>query len=127
MLSRSDRRGPKSDVRNWSLIGKTLGGLLGAVAGIALGATVGPLGVLLGLLLGLGAGYVATKVTQREELLRADRTRHLDAVIGITEGSMGAAPVSVAPPELEEDMEPKMIDADAWLAEWLTPPPPVVG
>jgi hypothetical protein len=126
MLSRSDRGDPTSDVRNWSLIGKALGGLLGAVAGIALGATVGPLGVVFGLLLGLGAGYIATKVNQKEELRRADRTRHLDAVIGITEGSLGAAPVSVAPPD-PEDMEPKLMDADAWLAEWLTPPPPVVG
>jgi hypothetical protein len=120
-----DRRDAGSDVRNWSLIGKVLGGLLGAVAGIALGATVGPLGVVLGLLMGLGAGFVATKVTQKEDRLRADRTRHLDAVIGITEGSLGAAPVTI-PPEADADAEP-LSDPDDWLAEWLTPPPPVVG
>jgi hypothetical protein len=124
MISSNDRRDVSSDARNWSLIGKILGGLLGAAGGLAFGATVGPLGVVLGLLLGMSAGFLAAKVTQKEDRKRADRTRHLDAVIGITEGSLGAAPVSIAPPELEEE---PLSDADAWMAEWLTPPPPVVG
>ena len=125
MIWSNDRRDGTSDARNWSTIGKVLGGLLGAAGGLALGATVGPLGVVLGLLLGMSAGFLAAKVNQKEDLRRADRTRHLDAVIGITEGSLGAAPVSIAP-DAELDAEP-MSDADAWMAEWLTPPPPVVG
>ncbi len=122
MIWPNDRRDAGNDARNWSLIGKILGGLLGAVSGVALGATVGPLGVVLGLFMGTTAGYLATKVNQKENRMRADRTRHLDAVIGITEGSLGAAPVSIALPE-----EEPLSDPDAWLAEWLTPPPPVVG
>lgn len=110
------------EARNWSRVGMVAGGLLGGVSGVALGAVVGPLGVALGLLIGAVAGFLAAKVTEKEDRRRADRTRHLDAVIGMTQGSLGAAPVSVPPAEWEP-----LSDPDAWLAEWLTPPPPVAG
>ena len=120
MTPPNERRAVGRDIKRNVQRSLALG--LGGSAGIALGATVGPLGVFLGILLGLVAGFLAGKVMARDENLHADRTRHLDAVIGITEGSLGAGPVSLVPePELSEPL----IDGDSWLAEWLTPPPPL--
>jgi transketolase N-terminal domain/subunit len=95
--------------------------LLGVCAGVALGATAGPLGVAFGIALGLAIGVIAGKVIEKDERIRAHRTRELDAVIGITEGSLGAGPVSLVPPS------DAPLDGDSWLAEWLTPPPPMVS
>lgn len=89
---------------------------VGIVAGMAGGAMVGAIGVALGMAFGIGIGAIAGRVLDKDERLRAARTRELDAIIGITEGSLGAGPVSLRPSEPP---------AEAWLEEWLTPPPPV--
>ena len=49
-------------------------------------------------------------------------TRELDAIIGITNGSMGLGDVAIQFAE-----EPPLYPSrEAWEAEWLTPPPPQV-
>ena len=101
------------------------GVLCGVVAGLAGGAIVGPLGLLLGLGLGIGIGAAAGLVIDREDEKHGERTRELDAIIGITEGSLGAGPVSLVPPAPESDApESTETERETWLAEWLTPPPP---
>ncbi len=101
-----------------------IGAILGISAGIVTGLMGGPVGALVGLCAGAVAGAVAGTALHRDESVRSARSRELDEEIGITRGDIGAAPVSIPPPADEGDR------ADArerWLAEWLTPPPPVVG
>jgi hypothetical protein len=100
------------------LLTSILSALLG---GAALGAVVGPVGVALGLVLGLGFGMLAGKGMVKDDRARAERTRELDDIIGITRGSLGADASSLVPPPPEGPA-----DGERWLAEWLTPPPPTV-
>lgn len=97
-----------------------LGVILGVSAGIFTGIMAGPIGALVGFCAGAVAGTVAGTAMYRDEGRREARSRELDEIIGITGGNMGAAPVSIPPPERSDA-------AERWLAEWLTPPPPVVG
>src|SRR3989442_12793348 len=62
----------------------------GLASGVALGAVVGPAGVIAGIALGCAIGLVIGHVLAREEAKRNRRTRELDAIIGITDGSIGA-------------------------------------
>jgi hypothetical protein len=102
-----------------------LGVMLGVSAGIFTGIMAGPVGAVVGFCAGAVAGTVAGAAIYRDEGRRAARSRELDDIIGITGGNMGAAPVSIPPPEASEA---GAADArERWLAEWLTPPPPVVG
>ncbi len=106
------------------------GALSGVVAGIALGAFTGPIGVVLGMWTGIGVGLVTGYVLAREDETQSVRTRELDTIIGITQGSMGAgAPRASDDRASEGDAEetPAYSSKEAWLSEWLTPPPPIVG
>jgi hypothetical protein len=94
----------------------------GIASGIALGAIVGPVGIALGAALGVTVGAVAGHVLHREDAKRTRRTRELDAIIGITNGSMGVGDVAI---QFTEDA-PLYTTREAWAAEWLTPPPPSV-
>ncbi len=94
-----------------------VGVTLGLSAGVLLGMVAGLAGVLLGVAAGAVAGFLAGRTMHRDEGHRAARVRELDAIIGVAGGDMGAAPVSIPP-------EPAPAD---WMAEWLTPPPPVAG
>jgi hypothetical protein len=94
-----------------------VGVTLGLSAGILLGMVAGIAGVVLGLAAGAVAGFLAGRTMHRDEGYREARVRELDAIIGVGGGDMGAAPVSMPP-------EPTPAD---WMAEWLTPPPPVAG
>ena len=95
-----------------------VGVVLGLAAGVLLGMVAGVAGVMLGLAAGAGAGLLAGAAMHRDEGHRAARARELDAIIGVAGGDMGAAPVSMPPPE------PPPAE---WMSEWLTPPPPVAG
>jgi hypothetical protein len=95
-----------------------VGVVLGLAAGVLLGMVAGLAGVFLGLAAGAGAGFLAGAAMHRDEGHRAARVRELDAIIGVTGGDLGAAPVSMPPPEASPS---------EWMAEWLTPPPPVAG
>lgn len=97
------------------------GVLSGIIGGCTLGAALGPAGALLGIGLGLVAGVIAGNAIAADERRGNRRTRELDAIIGITEGSMGAGPVSRVPVEHVVPTE-----GEGWLSEWLTPPPPAV-
>ena len=97
----------------------------GVVAGFAVGAVAGPHGVALGFVLGLAVGWIAGKVIEKDERLRVRRTRELDAIIGVTEGSLGAGSVSLVP---TEHLEPRSHEeGERWLSEFLTPPPPAAA
>jgi hypothetical protein len=105
------------------------GALSGVVSGIALGAFTGPIGVVLGMWVGIGVGLVSGYVLAREDETQSARTQELDTIIGITNGSMGAGARSIAPRAIEAqtDEPPAYSSKEAWLSEWLTPPPPAVG
>lgn len=91
----------------------------GIVAGIAFGAVVGPVGVAVGVGLGTLIGFVAGTIMMWEDGRATRRTRELDAIIGITEGSMGKGGAKTVPSE--------EVESERWVAEWLTPPPPPVA
>jgi hypothetical protein len=93
---------------------------LGLTTGIVTGMMAGPVGLALGIVLGGCAGFFAGAAMFRDARRRDARTRELDAIIGVSEGDLGAAPVAMP-------REPGESSAKAWVAEWLTPPPPVVG
>jgi len=107
------------------------GALSGVLSGIALGAFTGPIGVVVGMWMGVGVGFVTGYVLAGEDEGRSHRSQELDAIIGITKGSMGAGPLSVPPTAdaMDDDGEnPEPYSSkEAWLREWLTPPPPVAG
>jgi hypothetical protein len=97
-----------------------VGATLGLSAGIVMGIMAGVTGVVMGVCLGAAAGAVAGLAMHRTEEHRAARTRQLDEEIGVTGGDIGAAPVSMPP-------RPDDAGHTSWVAEWLTPPPPVAG
>jgi hypothetical protein len=97
--------------------------LLGIASGVALGAIVGPVGVGLGVGLGVAIGIFAGHALAREEAKKSRRTRELDAIIGITQGTIGAGRVLILP--VDEEIA-RRANREAWAAEWLTPPPPMV-
>jgi len=98
-----------------------VGAVLGLSAGAVMGVMAGPgpavLAVVAGALTGLAAGIAM----HRDDRRRAARARELDAIIGVSGGDLGAAPVSMPAPAPEDDA------GKAWIAEWLTPPPPVAS
>ena len=93
---------------------------LGLSTGIVTGMMGGPVGLVLGIALGGIAGFFAGAAMFRDARRREARNRELDAIIGVSEGDLGAAPVAM-PHEAGES------PSTAWAAEWLTPPPPVAG
>jgi len=98
-----------------------VGAGLGLSSGIVAGMMAGAAGVLIGIGVGAAVGFIAGLAMHNEEGHQALRARELDETIGLSgSGELGAAPVSM-PPSAEESLR------EAWLAEWLTPPPPVAG
>lgn len=97
-----------------------VGTLLGISAGLFLGMEAGWIGAVAGLLAGGAAGVLAGAAMHHDEDRRAARGRELDAIIGVDGGDLGAAPVAI-PRAIEEP------STDQWMAEWMTPPPPVAG
>lgn len=65
--------------------------LLGAVVGAVTGAIAGPPGIVAGAVIGLLVGLLAGIVGEQEDRRTALKDRRLDAEIGVTSGSMGAA------------------------------------
>ena len=91
---------------------------LGLASGLVVGAMSGAF--FWSTVIAAAVGYVAGRVMEREDEKRAARTRHLDDVIGVTSGNIGADPESlrsVPPPSIIDDLGPG----------WLTPPPPACG
>jgi hypothetical protein len=66
------------------------GAASGALVGAVVGAAAGPAGVAAGAVLGGIAGALAGAVLDQDASEQAARTRELDAVIGVTEGDLGA-------------------------------------
>jgi hypothetical protein len=103
------------------------GALSGVASGVALGAFTGPIGVVIGMWIGIAVGFVSGYVLARDDEKRSARTQELDDIIGITKGSMGAGPLSKGAGPMEDEGPEPYSSKEAWLKEWLTPPPPVVG
>ncbi len=101
------------------------GAMCGVIAGIALGMFAGPVGLIVGLFTGVAIGFISGLVLAEEDGSKSMRTRELDAIIGVTAGSIGSASFTPSEPTFadEEAGEP-LSSKEAWLAEWLTPPPP---
>jgi hypothetical protein len=97
-----------------------IGGLLGLSAGLVLGVVAGPAGLLVGLAGGTAAGIAAGVAIRLNEWRRTARSSELDRIISV--GDPGTAPEPMLPSETSE--APEVPDAQYWLAEWLTPPPP---
>lgn len=66
------------------------GAASGAFVGAVVGAAAGPAGVAAGAVIGGIAGALAGAVLDRDSAEHAARTRELDAVIGVSEGDLGA-------------------------------------
>jgi hypothetical protein len=101
-----------------------LGVVLGVSAGAITGVMAGAVGTLIGFCAGAAVGSIAGAAIYEDERRSSARSRELDAIIGVASGDLGAAPVTIppAPSESTSGVE----GHERWLAEWLTPPPPVV-
>lgn len=105
-----------------------VGAFLGLAAGVITGQMAGAAGVVVGVAAGALAGAVAGVAMHRDENRRAARSRELDEIIGVAGGELGAAPVAMTTAtddDEEASAAPQSLPAAQWLAEWLTPPPPV--
>jgi hypothetical protein len=106
---------------------------VGAGSGLCAGLTLGfmvsaPVGIVLGLSLGATVGIVAGIVMDRDDKRSNHRTRQLDDIIGVTSGSLGAPPsIHPPPPGDDEDAPLSLAEREAWVTEWMTPPPPHVA
>lgn len=101
-----------------------VGIVLGLLAGLVTGMVAGIGGALVGMQAGFVAGMIAGTVMHRDEHRRSVRSRELDSIIGVGGGDLGAAPIAIptatpAPADVST--------REQWLAEWLTPPPPMAG
>jgi hypothetical protein len=100
-----------------------VGTILGLAAGILLGTAAGFLGVFVGLAIGAAAGVFAGTAMHFDAGRAAARARELDEIIGVAGGDIGAGPIAMP---AAEDVTPATSTV-SWMAEWLTPPPPVAG
>lgn len=66
------------------------GAASGALAGGVMGAGAGPVGIAAGAIIGGIAGAIAGAVLDEDATDQAERTRELDATIGLTGGDLGA-------------------------------------
>lgn len=72
-------------------------GIEGAIAGAAVGSFAGPVGVIAGTTLGGLMGALADEVLAEERRRAEAHDAQLDEAIGVTGGSMGAAPPDQPP------------------------------
>ncbi len=100
----------------------------GLVAGLAVGAMLNPpsVGLLFGGTIGAVVGAVAGLAMAREDKRVTKRTRELDDIIGVTDGSLGTPPESIPPGDLRSTPEDEL-ELQRWANHWLTPPPPAAG
>lgn len=74
------------------------GGASGAIAGALVGAAAGPPGAVAGAIIGAIAGALAGAVIDKDSSESEERTRELDADIGVTGGTIGAPNLKHPPP-----------------------------
>jgi len=74
------------------------GGASGAIAGALVGAAAGPPGAIAGAIIGGVAGALAGAVLDRDSSASDQRTRELDAAIGVNGGTIGAPNLKHPPP-----------------------------
>jgi hypothetical protein len=103
-----------------------VGIILGLLAGLVTGMVAGVGGALVGMQAGFVAGMIAGTVMHRDEHRRSARSRELDSIIGVGGGDLGLGAAQVAMPT-ETPAPAGVSTREQWLAEWLTPPPPMAG
>jgi hypothetical protein len=74
------------------------GGASGALVGAVVGASAGPPGVIAGAIIGGIAGTLAGAAMDTETAATDQRTRELDADIGVSGGDLGAPNLKHPPP-----------------------------
>lgn len=100
----------------------------GAVAGVSIGLVVStPFGIVAGLSLGAIIGTIAGTVMDHDDQRSSQRTRQLDDIIGVTEGSLGTTAPIEEDPLIAEEGRSSEVELRAWVTEWMTPPTPRVG
>jgi hypothetical protein len=76
------------------------GGAAGLVTGAIVGAAAGPVGIVAGAMLGAAAGTTAGFALDIAVREHEQRTRELDAEIGVTAGSLGAPNLAHPPAKI---------------------------
>jgi phage tail tape-measure protein len=94
--AKGDTRKGSSDKRR--IAHEAEGGASGALAGAVVGAAAGPPGIVAGAILGGVAGALAGAVLDQESSASEQRTRELDADIGVSGGDLGAPNLKHPPP-----------------------------
>jgi hypothetical protein len=101
------------------------GWIVGTVSGLGVGTMVTPplAGAMVGAFIGGVFGFISGLAMHRQDTREVSRAKELDAIIGITHGSMGTPPGSIPPGDLRRDPEDGL-ELEGWASQWLTPPPP---
>jgi hypothetical protein len=90
MPSKKDTDASPEPPKNHRIEHEAEGAASGALAGGVMGAGAGPVGIAAGAIIGGIAGAIAGAVLDEDSSEQAERTRELDATIGVTEGDLGA-------------------------------------
>jgi len=97
MTIKKNKRARDGGRANSRLAHEIEAGTAGMLTGAAVGAAAGPPGIVAGAVFGAAAGTVVGAALDADSRARSQRTRELDAAIGVTAGSVGA-PNLVHPP-----------------------------
>lgn len=102
------------------------GWVIGTMSGMGMGVMVTPpiAGVIAGGFIGGLCGLLAGLGLHGQDRREVRRAKELDAIIGITDGSLGTPPGSIPPGDLRRDPEDGL-ELEGWANQWLTPPPPM--
>ena len=90
MPSKKDTDASPEPHKNHRVEHAAAGAASGALAGGVMGAGAGPGGIAAGAIIGGIAGAIAGAVLDEDSSTQAERTRELDAAIGVAGGDLGA-------------------------------------
>jgi hypothetical protein len=90
MPSKKDTDALPEPPKNHRIEHEAEGAASGALAGGVMGAAAGPVGIAAGAIIGGIAGAIAGAVLDEDSSVQEERTRELDAAIGVTQGDIGA-------------------------------------
>jgi hypothetical protein len=89
-MAKKKKADPVPEKPTHHLLHDAEGAASGAVAGAVFGAIAGPPGVVAGAVIGAVAGAIAASALDSEAEQQSERTRVLDAEIGVSGGDLGA-------------------------------------
>ncbi len=90
MKAKTTDPGVADDRHERRVVHELEGGAAGAATGAIVGVAAGPVGAVVGAVLGAAAGAAAGFVVDADEEAQSQRTRELDADIGVSGGTLGA-------------------------------------